>query len=84
MCGCGPNPAGGFAAIAVRCSPALNQTALPIYTTEYFPLARTREQFQVHEIEFQDWFPVGNRRFYSEKPLSNWTGHSRGIQLYGT
>lgn len=46
MCGFGPNPAEGFAVLLVRCSPALNQTALPISTSECFPLARIRGAFK--------------------------------------
>ena len=46
MCGFGPNPAGGFAVLLVRCSPALNQTALPIFTSEYFPIARIPGAFK--------------------------------------
>ena len=42
MYGFGPNPAGGFAMLLVHRSPALNQTALPIFTSECFPLARIR------------------------------------------
>jgi hypothetical protein len=42
MYGFGPNPAGGFAMLLVHRSPALNQTALPIFTSERFPLARIR------------------------------------------
>ena len=35
-----------------------------------------------HEIEREDCSVVS--RVYSHEPLSNWTGHSRGIQLYVT
>ena len=46
MCGFGLNPFGGFAAKTFHCAPALNQTALPIFTTKNFPLARIRGAFK--------------------------------------
>ena len=68
--------------LPVHCSPALNQTALPIFTSEYFPLARIRGAL-VHEIESEDYSRLVTGDYF-QKPLSNWTGLSPGIQLYGT
>ena len=83
MCGFGPNPAGGFAMFLVHRSPALNHTALPIFTSERFPLARIPRRVQVHEIESEDYSRLVTGDYF-QKPLSNVAGHSRGTTLYGT
>lgn len=63
-------------------SPALNQTTPPNCTAEPFPFARI-PGCPAHEIESEDYsrLVAGD---YSQKPLSNVAGHSRGTTLYGT
>jgi hypothetical protein len=84
-----PFPLAGFEALFKKClTPALNMTALEDFTQEFFPFALIPTNSglnHMHGIESEDYSQglVGLKDYF-QKPPSNWTSHSNGIQLYGT